>query len=260
MSNEDMTFWEHLDVFRTTLIRILLVSMGCGVVAFVLKEPLFDLILAPCESNFVTYRIIQSPPFSIKLVNIHLAEQFVLHVKTACCFGIVLASPYVLYMLYRFIAPALYPREKRYAGRIVTAAYIMFMLGVLANYFVVFPLTVRFLGTYSVSEQVGNMLTLQSYIDTLIMMSIMFGALFEIPVISWLLAIFGLLHSEWMLHYWRHAIVAIVTVAAIITPTGDAFTLLLVSLPIWLLYLISIFIVKRTEKKGIQEPTEPIIS
>ena len=124
----------------------------------------------------------------------------------------------------------------------------MFVLGLLVNYFIIFPLTVRFLGTYQVSLSVHNMLSLQSYIDTLLMMSLMFGILFEIPVISWLLALFGLLKAEWMQRYWRQALVAIVIVAAVITPTGDAFTLAIVSLPVWLLYEASILIVRAANR------------
>jgi len=130
------------------------------------------------------------------------------------------------------------------------AAYAMFIVGLLVNYFVIFPLTVRFLGTYSVSADVENLLTLTSYVDTLAMMSLVFGIVFEIPVVCWLLARFGLLKAEWMSRYRRHAIVAIVAVAAVITPTSDAFTLLLVSLPIWLLYEVSVVIVKKTVVKG----------
>ena len=125
----------------------------------------------------------------------------------------------------------------------------MFMVGVVVNYLLIFPLTVRFLGTYQVSNEVDNMLTIQSYIDTLLMMSLVFGIVFEIPVISWLLAIFGLLKSDWMKKFRKHAFVAIVIVAAAITPTADVFTLSIVSIPIWLLYEASIWIVKGTEKK-----------
>lgn len=132
--------------------------------------------------------------------------------------------------------------------RIVGGGYIMFILGVVVNYAVIFPLTVRFLGTYQVSDSVGNMLTLQSYMDTLLTMSIVFGIVFEIPVISWLLALFGLIRAQWMRQYRRHAIVAVLIVAAIITPTTDVFTLTLVSLPIWLLYEASIVIVAYTRK------------
>lgn len=161
-----------------------------------------------------------------------------------------IASPYILYVLFRFISPALYDNERRYSVRLTVAAYVMFIVGLLVNYFVIFPLTVRFLGTYQVSGAVDNMLTISSYVDTLAMMSIVFGIVFEIPVICWLLARFGLLKAEWMSRYRRHAIVAIVAVAAVITPTSDVFTLLIVSLPIWLLYEVSVVIVKKTVVHG----------
>ncbi len=242
-----LTFWDHLDVLRGTLIRIVVAMAACGVVAFVCKQQLFALILAPSKSDFLVYRWLGAPPFHLRLMNVGLTEQFMVHMKAALYVGFLAASPYILYLLYSFLAPALYQREKHYAVRIVGGGYAMFMVGIAVNYFVIFPLTLRFLGTYQVSEAVESMLSLQSYVDTLVMMSLMFGVLFEIPVISWLLALFGLLRSEWMQRYWRQALVIILVVAAVITPTGDVFTLTIVSLPIWLLYELSILIVKRTE-------------
>ena len=131
----------------------------------------------------------------------------------------------------------------------------MFMIGILADYFLIFPLTLRFLGTYQVSSDVHTMLSLQSYMNTLFMMSLVFGIVFEIPVISWLLALFGVLKADGMRCYRKHAIVAILFVAAIITPTSDAFTLIIVSLPIWLLYEVSIWIVQGVSPKTIPDKT-----
>jgi sec-independent protein translocase protein TatC len=172
-----------------------------------------------------------------------------IHVKTAMYAGLLLASPYVLYELFRFVRPALYQNERRYAVSVVGAAYLMFLVGTAVNYFVVFPLTVRFLGTYQVSPDVANMLTLQSYVDTLIGMNLVMGVVFELPVVSWLLAVMGLIHAGLMGRYRRHAVVAILVVSAIITPTTDVLTLLVVSLPIWLLYEASIGIVALTMRK-----------
>lgn len=183
-------------------------------------------------------------PFSIQLVNTGLTEQFMIHMKVALMTGILVASPYIIYLLFRFISPALYENERRYSIRITVTAYVMFLVGVVVNYLLIFPLTVRFLGTYQVSEEVVTMLTITSYIDTLLMMSLVFGILFEIPVISWLLAKAGMLKASWMTEYRRHAIVAILIVAAIITPTADVLTLIIVSLPIWLLYEVSILLVR----------------
>ncbi|MGI6233366.1 MAG: twin-arginine translocase subunit TatC [Prevotella sp.] len=249
MTNEEnMTFWDHLDVLRSDIIRIILVWLAFSALFFCFKEVMFDIVLAPKNSDFISYRLIGVEPFDIKLVNIGITEQFAIHVKTSMLFGLVGASPYVLYVLYRFIAPGLYAHERRYATRLVVAGYAMFIVGLLANYFIVFPLTVRFLATYSVSPDVGNMLSLQSYMDTLLTMSITFGIVFEIPVLSWLLAAFGLMNASWMRRYRKHAIVVILVLAAVITPTSDAFTLFIVALPIWMLYEASILIVKETNK------------
>ena len=248
MDDAQMTFWEHLDVLRDSIIRMVVAAVVLGVVAFCLKEPLFDIVLAPKDSDFITYRWLGGEAFSINLINTGLAEQFLIHMKVALMVGILVASPYILFLLFRFIAPALYENERRYSVRITVAAYAMFLLGIVVNYFIIFPLTVRFLGTYQVSETVSNMLTISSYIDTMMMMSLIFGIIFEIPVISWLLAIFGLLKASWMSQYRRHAVIAILILAAAITPTGDALTLVIVALPIWLLYEVSILIVKMSEK------------
>ena len=249
MDDAQMTFWEHLDVLRSSIIRMTVAALVLGVVAFCPKEPLFDIVLAPKDSNFITYRWLGAEPFSINLINTGLTEQFMIHIKVALMVGILVASPYILYLLFRFIAPALYENERRYSVRITVAAYAMFLVGVLVNYFIIFPLTVRFLGTYQVSNTVSNMLTISSYIDTMMMMSFIFGIIFEIPVISWLLAVFGLLKASWMSQYRRHAVVGILILSAAITPTGDAITLIIVSLPIWLLYEISILIVKMNNKE-----------
>ena len=157
--------------------------------------------------------------------------------------GVLVASPYIIYLLFHFISPALYDNERKYATLLCTSGYLIFMLGTLLNYLLIFPLTVKFLGTYQVSEDVANMLTLQSYMDTLLMMSLVMGIIFELPVVSWLLGKMGLLKASMMRMWRKHAIVAILVIAAIITPTTDAFTLFIVALPIWLLYEVSIFIV-----------------
>lgn len=239
-----MTFWDHLDELRGVIIRALLVTAVAAAVAFCLKEPLFDIVLAPRSGDFITYRLLGVEPFEISLMNTGLTEQFMIHLKTAFYAGLLVASPYIIYLLFGFIQPALYDNERRYATTLVGSGYLMFMVGTLLNYLLIFPLTVRFLGTYQVSPDVANMLTIQSYIDTLLMMSLVMGIVFELPVVCWLLGRMGLINARMMSQWRKHAIVAILVVAAIITPTTDAFTLFVVALPIWLLYELSILIVK----------------
>ena len=249
-----MTFWDHLDELRGVIIRALLVTAVAAVVAFCMKEWLFAVVLAPAKNDFITYKLLGIAAFpsslggaggGLHLMNTGLTEQFMIHLKTACYAGVLAASPYIIYLLFRFVSPALYDNERKYATLLCGSGYLMFMLGTVLNYLLIFPLTVRFLGTYQVSPDVANMLTIQSYMDTLIMMCLVMGIVFELPVVSWILGRMGLVNAQMMRSMWRHAIVAILIVAAIITPTTDAFTLFVVALPIWLLYEVSILIVKR---------------
>ena len=242
------TFWDHLDELRSSLIRMGVAVGVLTVVAFVMKDELFSVVLAPRSGDFATYRLLGATGPSISLMNTGLTEQFMVHMRTALYAGLLLASPYILYELFRFVAPGLYAHERRYAVWIVGAAYVMFLVGTLVNYFVVFPLTVRFLGTYQVSPDVANMLTLQSYIDTLLGMSLVMGVVFELPVVCALMGRMGLIDSGMLSHYRRHAVVAILVVAAVITPTTDVFTLFVVSLPIYVLYEVSIVIVRITKR------------
>ena len=235
--------------------EIALVTIGFGMVAFFFKEQLFSVVLAPKSDGFITYRLFDriaawsgglSEPFSVRLINTGLAQQFIIHMKTALCAGVLCASPYILYQLFRFVSPALYENERRYVTRMVGGGYVMFGLGVLISYFLIFPLTFRFLGTYQVSGEVDNLITLDSYISMLVMMCLAMGLVFEIPMLSWLFAKLGFLSADFMRRYRKHAIVIILVVTAIITPTSDIFTLSLVALPMWVLYEVSILIVKRT--------------
>ena len=239
-----ITFWDHLDELRFSLFRILGAIALFGIMAFVLKDELFAVVLGPRSSDFITYQLLGVGDFSIHLMNTGLTEQFMIHMRTAMYAGLLVASPYILYELFRFVSPGLYENERRYAVWIVGAAYLMFIIGTLVNYFIVFPFTVRFLGTYQVSPDVANMLTLQSYVDTLLGMSLVMGLVFELPIVCALMGHMGLINGQLMSTYRRHALVAILIVAAVITPTTDAFTLFVVALPIYLLYELSILIVR----------------
>lgn len=255
----DLSFGEHLDALRAVLFKSLLVTVGCSVITFCFKDELFAVVLAPKDADFATYRLFywlnglvtegDSPDFLVQLINTGLAEQFLIHMKVALYAGVLCASPYILYQLFRFVSPALYANERKYVVRVVGGGYAMFAIGVLVCYFLVFPLTFRFLGTYQVSSEVENMVTLQSYISTLMTMSLAMGLIFEIPILSWLFAKLGFLSAQFMRKYRRHAVVIILVVAAVITPTSDVFTLSLVALPMWILYELSIFIVSKTTKE-----------
>lgn len=241
-----LTFWEHLEELRHVLFRMAVAVVCLMVVAFCFKDTLFGVVLAPKESDFFLYRLLGSEPFRVELINTQLSSQFMTHMMVACYAGVLLASPYIIYQLFCFISPALYANERKYAVWGTLWGYLLFMAGVLLNYFVVFPLTFRFLVTYQVSEEVVNTITLTSYVDTMMILSLMMGIVFEIPLLSWFLAKLGVLTSGFMKNYRRHAIVVILILAAIITPTSDIFTLAIVALPIYLLYEASILIVGST--------------
>ena len=244
MTGAKGTFWEHLDVLRWSIIRSLGVTAAFAIVAFCLKDKLFALVLAPRSSDFVTYQLLDVEPFSLHLMNTGLTEQFMTHMRMAVYAGLLFAAPYIIYELFRFVSPGLYANERRAGLWVVVSSYLMFMAGTVLNYLLIFPFTLRFLGTYQVSPDVDNMLTLQSYADTFISMSLVMGIVFQLPVICILLGRMGLISGRLMARYRRHAVVAILIVAAIITPTTDVLTLCIVSLPIWLLYEVSVLLVK----------------
>lgn len=227
-----MTFWDHLDELRNCILRSLAVIVVFALLAFGFKDELFAIVLAPKDPT-------------VQLINTELTSQFMVHMTISFYAGIIVATPYIIYEIYKFISPALYQNERRYATRIVLSGYLMFAAGALFSYFVVFPFTFRFLGNYQVSSEVENMISLSSYIDTFVILSLMMGVVFELPVFSWLLGKLGLLNRQLMQKYRRHALVVILIIAAVITPTSDAFTLLLVSAPIYILYEISTFVVPK---------------
>lgn len=250
-----MTFWEHFDELRSTVLKATALTVVFSIVAFLLKDELFQIVLAPKNADFITYKILcmsggvfgqpNSIAFQIDLINTGIAGQFAIHMKTAMWAGFLCALPYIIYLLFRFIAPTLHEKELKYATYICGWGYLMFVLGVLIDYFLVFPLTFHFLGTYQVSSEVANMISLQSYMDTLILLSLAMGIVFEMPLLSWLLGKMNILSSDMMRKYRRHSYVAILIIAAIITPTSDIFTLIVVSLPMGMLYEISILITRK---------------
>lgn len=248
-----MDFWGHLDELRSYIIKALVAVMICAVGAFCCKDLLFSIVMGPSQPDFVTYRLFTrltgiSDDFHVALFNPELAQQFLVHMRVALWMGLLVVSPYILYLLFHFIAPGLYAHEKRYALRAVGGGYVMFLMGVALNYFVIFPLTFRFLGTYQVSAEVPNQIALTSYVSMMLTLCLMMGLVFELPILCWLLAKLGVLKAKMMTQYRRHAIVVIVIVAAVITPTGDPLTLSVVALPIYALYEFSIRLVKHTQK------------
>lgn len=184
------------------LLRCISVIALFAILAFVFKDEVFAIIFAPKSPNFLP-RLFGSSP-DIQLINTELTRQFIIHMMTSFYVGLIVAAPYIIYELYRFISPGLYENEWHYSTPLVVSAYVMFMVGILFSYFIVFPITFRFLANYQVEESVENLISLESYIDTLVFLSLAMGLVFEIPILSWLLGRLSILHREQMLQYRRH--------------------------------------------------------
>lgn len=249
-----MTFWDHLDVLRGALWRCVVAIAVAAVAAFCGKTWVFDWILAPCSPDFVTYRWLDAlggafGGFHLQLINTELAAQFRAHLVVSLEVGVLVAAPYILWQIFAFIAPALYERERRLAVRLFPATCVLFFAGVAANYYLLFPVALHFLGTYQVSDTIANTITLSSYIDSFTSMTLVMGLVFELPVAIWLLGKVGLVTATLLRRYRRHAFVAIMIVAAFVTPP-DIFTMFLVTLPLYLLYEISIHLIP-SQKGGV---------
>lgn len=247
-SPTDKTFWEHLDDLRALLLRSLAVVAVAAVVCFCFKDELFAVVLAPLRPDFLLYRLLGGgapPDFGAGLVNTRLSGQLMMHLKLAVGAGVCCSVPVLAWLGARYLGPALYPRERRALGAAFAVGGALFALGVSVAYVLVFPLAYRFLAGYEVSASVTNMITLDSYVDNMLTLCLVMGVLFELPVVARALSAAGLVDRGLMRRYRRHAIVCIVTLAAVVTPTTDALTLALVSLPVWLLYEASVLVVKK---------------
>lgn len=254
-----MTFGGHLEVLRRMLFRIIAVVMVLAVAIFCFKDKTFEFLLAPSQWDFVTYRYIERflhhlgsnftfSEYHINLIATELSSQFMTHISTALYLGLLGASPYILVELFRFITPALYENEKKYSVQVAVIVYLLFIIGVLMSYFILFPISFRFLGTYSVSGMVESNITLKSYISTFTTLTLVMGLVFQLPVIAFFLGKLEVVSSGMLKQYRKYAFLIIMVVAAVITPP-DLMTLVLVTIPLYLLYEVSILVLKRIERK-----------
>lgn len=249
-----MTFSGHLEVLRQMLFRIVVVVFVSSILVFYFKDKTFEIILAPSDSNFVTYKTLESlldkidisfqfDNFEVTLITTELSSQFMTHFSTSLYLGLLITSPFILCEIIRFVTPALYENEKKNSWILVTSMYFLFIIGMAINYFIIFPFSVRFLGTYSVASKVHSTITLDSYMDTFTSLSLVMGFIFLLPIISYILAINDIVCYDKISGYRKHAIIVIATIAAVITPP-DVMTLLLVAIPLYILFEISLLIVK----------------
>ena len=254
--NGEMSFLEHLEALRWHLFRSTIAIAVTATVLFFFKEFLFDgVLLAPKNQNFWTYRALCwagqhlgmgadlcITVSSFTLISTDISAQFTTHMWVAFIGGVVIAFPYIVWELWRFIKPALTVKEKSYARGIVFYTSFLFITGLLFGYYIITPMTVNFLGDYQVSEQVKNTITLDSFISTVTTMTLISGIVFELPIVVYFLSKIGILTPTFMRTYRRHAVVVILILAAVITPTSDATTLFMVAIPLYFLYEISILV------------------
>ena len=267
MEDRELTFWEHLDVLRWALVRIVCLWFVLAIGFFIAMPYIFDpVIMGPCHDNFVFYGFLRkigevfnltgdffTQKFDIKLQNINLAAPFFVHLTTSFVLSIIILVPYIFWEIWLFISPALYPNEAKGVRKALLLGNVMFYVGMAVGYFMVYPLALRFLSPYDLSDNIDTLISLNSYIDNFMMLILAMGIAFELPLVTWLLSLFGLLTRSTLREYRRHAIVVIVIAAAIITPTGDPFTLTAVALPLYALYELSIFMIKESKDEDDEE-------
>jgi sec-independent protein translocase protein TatC len=264
----EMSFLEHLEELRWHIIRSALFIMFFAVVAFVLKDFIFDtVILNPRTPEFWTNRMfakladwagtdalrINEKP--LELISIKIAGQFMTHIWVSIIAGLIISSPVVFYEFWRFIKPALYETEKKYANGAVFFTSVLFMLGILFGYFLIVPLSVHFLGSYNVSSDVTNQINLRSYIGSVTSISLASGVVFLLPIFSFFLSKVGILTPQFMKTYRKHSYVVMLLLSAVITPP-DVFSQIMVFIPLFFLYEVSILISKRVVKKREKELDE----
>ncbi len=262
-----MSFWDHLETLRKHIIRSLIAVVVLAALAFLNRKLVFDMIiLAPSSSDFITYKLLcqlghflSSDALCVKdmhlqIINIKMSGQFLTHMYISIVAGFILAFPYILWEIWRFVQPALYEKERKYSRGGVLISTGLFLLGVLFSYFLIVPLTVNFLGTYNVSSEVSNQISLNSYISTVVSVTFAVGVVFELPILVYFLTRIGILTPDFMKQNRKYMFVILLILAAIITPP-DMFSQIMVVIPLWGLYEFSILVSKRVYKR-VQEELE----
>ncbi len=253
----EMSFFEHIEELRWHLMRAAASVLIVMVVVFLLKDFVFrQVILGPTSPDFITYRIICKYfpdvcfyPQHLQIITRDIQEQFLSHIKVSMWLGFIVAFPYILFELWRFIRPGLYKKEIKAAKGMVFLCSMLFLSGVAFGYFIITPVAVTFLSSYSVSPEIANTTTLAALVNSITMFTLPVGLIFETPIILYFLAKIGLVSSSFLTQYRRHAIVVIVIVAAVITPSPDVFSQMMVAIPLYLLYEVSIIVVKRIDRE-----------
>ncbi|MFD0699207.1 twin-arginine translocase subunit TatC [Myroides pelagicus] len=258
-----MSFLDHLEELRWLLVRSSIFILGGGVVAFFFNDFIFNkIIFAPKDTNFITYQVFckvskyfniedgfcsQELPFEIQ--NRTMDGQFSVIIWTCITVGFIIAVPFILWEIWKFISPALYKNEKKYAKLFIVVSSLLFFIGVLFGYYVITPLSINFLSNIQVSDIVKNQIDINSYISLVKTTSVACGLVFELPIIIYFLSVMNLVTPEFLREYRKYAIVLILIVASIITPP-DVVSQIIVSIPLLILYEVSIHISRFVQKSN----------
>jgi len=257
----EMSFWDHLRELRGHLVRSLTAIVLLSIIAFINKDFIFNhIVLAPKESDFITNQLLCKlgmlinmdyfcvSDFSLNIINISMAGQFMTHMYISFMAGIILSAPYIIYQFWKFIEPALYDHEKKNTGSTVLVCSALFLIGITFSYFLIVPLALNFFGSYHVSSEVVNQIALNSYISMVVTVTISIGIVFELPVVIYFLTKAGLVSIEFLKKNRKYMLVIVLILSALITPP-DVFSQIMVTLPLMVLYELSIMMAKRAAKK-----------
>ena len=265
----EMSFFDHIDVLRKHLLRALAVVVVFTCFAFYYSDFIWkEIIMAPKTPSFWTYKMmcklvdmfpsVIGPEFCIqkidaKLINLDMSGQFTLQMNSGITAGLILGIPYLLFEVWLFIKPALLENERKSASGFVFFASVLFFVGVAFGYYIISPLSINFLLTFTVDESIQNTITVDSYLSTILTLTLGSGIIFQLPVVIYILSKLGVMTPKFMRASRRYAAVLILVVAAIVTPTADPYTMMIVALPLFILYEFSIMISANIERKKLKE-------
>lgn len=256
---KEMSFLDHLESLRWHIVRSAIAVVLLAIVAFFISDFIFESVLfGPRKDEFITYRMLCKlshsfgmgaelcmKPIKYPLINTEMSGTFTMHMWVSIVAGIIMAAPYILFELWRFISPALRASERKYATAFIFSASFLFITGVVLSYYLICPFAINFLSNYQITgnpSSIVNLTSLDSYISVITTLTLLTGLVFELPIVVYFLTLIGIMTPQFMRKHRRHAIVIILIVSAIITPTSDVLTLLLVFFPVYALYEISIFV------------------
>ena len=256
---KNMSFLQHLEELRWRLVKSSIAILVCGGVLFYFQEWIMEnIFLIMLDNNFISFRLmcewfqVCTPPTPAEMQSTNVSGQFSYAMWTSLLGGIVVASPFIFYQLWAFIRPALKDKERGAMGGLVFYISLLFILGILFGYFIVAPLTIQFFGGYQISKQIQNIFTIDSYMGIILSTIFYTGLFFLLPIASYFLAKLGVITSDFLKKYRKHAFVGVLILAAVITPP-DLISQIIVSIPIAILYEIGIMSAKRVEKKRDEE-------